>query len=76
MNLNAQKLATCIAKGDKRLKKLEVPRTTLKDNSRGTVPSLRHALAYERVLKLKPRDWYTAPVRPVYAVADPLGVES
>lgn len=65
MNLNAQKLAALVNKGDKRVKRLQerdnparVPLTTIKDNARGTIPTLRHAMAYKKALKLRFEDWF------------------
>lgn len=67
MNVNAEKLASLLDKGDKRVKKLQdranperVPLTTIKDNARGTVPSLRHAATYKKVLRLRFEDWLVA----------------
>lgn len=51
--------------GDKRIKRLmtagpgeRVPLSTMKDNARGTIPSLRHARNYKRALKLPYDGWF------------------
>lgn len=62
MNRNSSKLSAAIERCDKRLARLRegqdaIPRTTMRDHAAGRVPSLRHAVKYERVMRLPCRDW-------------------